>query len=119
MWTSSYVLFAAGWTLLALALSYFLIEMKKQRGAWTYPWKAFGSNALFSYALSELLSSTLDHIHIAANGQTISLQDLIYTRVFSPIVSPSFGSLLYSLSFVLVCFVPAAFLFRKQIFIKV
>jgi predicted acyltransferase len=119
MWTSSYVLFAAGWTLLALAISFFLIEIKNRRGAWTFPWKVFGANALFSYALSELLSATLDHIHFSVNGQTITLQNWIYSRIFSPIISPSFGSLLYSLCFVLVCFVPAVYLFRKQIFVKV
>ncbi len=119
MWTSSYVLFAAGWTLLALAFCYFVIEIKKNGGAWTYPWKVFGANALFSYALSELLSSTLDHIHVGQKGHAIALQNLIYQRVFSPIVSPSFGSLLYSLCFVMVCFVPALVLYRKQIFIKV
>jgi predicted acyltransferase len=119
MWTSSYVLFAAGWTLFALAICYFVIEIKNYRGAWTYPLKVFGANALFSYALSELLSSTLDHIHFVVNGQAITLQNLIYSRIFSPIVSPSFGSLLYSLCFVLACFVPAAYLFRKEIFVKV
>src|ERR1700677_343669 len=119
MWTSSYVLFAAGWTLLALAICYFVIDIRKQGGRWTYPWKAFGSNALFSYAFSELLSSALEHIHVGQNGHTVDLKELIYTRIFSPIVSPGFGSLLYSLCFVLACFVPALPLFRKRIFIKV
>ncbi len=119
MWTSSYVLFAAGWTLLALAICHFVIEIKKNGGAWTYPWKVFGSNAIFSYALSELLASTLEHIHFIENGHAVPLNELIYLIVFSPIVSPSFGSLLYSMCFVLVCFVPALVLYRKRIFIKV
>jgi predicted acyltransferase len=61
----------------------------------------------------------LEIIHVGKNGQTITLKDLIYTRIFSSIVNPSFGSLLYSLSYVLVCFVPAVILFRKRIFIKI
>jgi predicted acyltransferase len=119
MWTSSYVLYAGGWTLLALAACYFVIEIKKQNGAWTYPWKVFGSNAIFAYALSELLSSTLDSISVGQPGKTMELKRMIYTRIFSPIGSPAFGSLLYSLSFVMVCFVPAVLLYRKRIFIKV
>ncbi len=118
MWTSSYVLYAAGWTLLALAICYFVIEIKKSGGAWTYPWKVFGANALFSYALSELLATTLGSIQFVRNGQDVPLSELIYLKVFSPIVNPSFGSLLYSLCFVLVCFVPALVLYRKRIFIK-
>jgi predicted acyltransferase len=119
MWTSSYVLYAGGWTLLALAVCFFAIEIKKHNGAWTYPWKVFGSNAIFAYAFSELLSSTLENIHMGSGGATMELKRLIYARFFSPIVSPAFGSLLYSLSFVLVCFVPAVLLYRKRIFIKV
>jgi predicted acyltransferase len=119
MWTSSYVLYAGGWTLLALAVCYFVIEIKKHNGAWTYPWKVFGSNAIFAYAFSELLSSTLHSISVGQGDNTMGLKRMIYTRIFSPIGSPAFGSLLYSLSFVLVCFVPAVLLYRKRIFIKV
>lgn len=119
LWTSSYVLFAAGWTLLILAISYFVIEMRKQGGEWTYPWKVFGSNAIFTYAFAELLSTVLDIIPVGTNGQVLTLKDWIYTRVFCPIVNPSLGSLLYSLCYVLVCFVPAVLLYRKRIFLKI
>ena len=119
LWTSSYVLFAAGWTLLILAICYFVIEMRKQGGAWTYPWKVFGSNAIFTYAFAELLSTVLDIIQVGTNSQALTLKDWIYTKVFCPIVNPSFGSLLYSLCYVLLCFVPAVLLYRKRIFLKI
>jgi len=119
LWTSSYVVFAAGWSLLALAVCYFVIDIKKHQGAWTYPWRVFGANAIFAYAFAELLSIVLEVIHIGSNGNAMSLKDLIYTRIFSPIVDPSFGSLLYSLSFVLVCFIPCWVLFKKRVFIKI
>jgi predicted acyltransferase len=104
---------------LILAICYFEIEIKKHGGAWTYPWKVFGSNAIVAYAFSELLSSTLESIHFRQNGQALALKDLIYTKIFYPIVNPSFGSLIYSLSFVLVCFVPSLLLYRRRIFIKI
>jgi predicted acyltransferase len=119
LWTSSYVLFAAGCTLLVLAICFFVIEIKKRGGAWTYPWKVFGSNAIVAYAFSELLSTTIESIHIRQSGHLVTLKELIYTRVFYPIVDPSFGSLLYSLSFVLVCFVPSLVLYKRRIFIKI
>lgn len=119
LWTSSYVLFAAGWTLLVLAICYFVVEIRKLGGGWTYPWKVFGSNAIFAYALAELLSTVLEIVPVGSNDQSVTLKDWIYTRIFSPVVSPSFGSLLYSLCFVLVCFLPAVFLFRKRIFLKI
>lgn len=119
LWTSSYVVFAAGWTLLALVICYFVIDIKRHQGAWTYPWKVFGANAIFAYAFAELLSIVLEVIQIGSKGNTISLKEQIYTRIFSPMVDPSFGSLLYSLSFVIVCFVPCLVLFKKRIFIKI
>jgi predicted acyltransferase len=119
LWTSSYVLFAAGWTLLLLAVCYYVIEIKKHAAAWTYPWKVFGLNAIFTYAFAELLSTVLEIIHVGKNGQTMTLKDMIYTRIFCPIVNPSFGSLLYSFCFVLICFVPAVLLFRKKILVKI
>jgi len=119
LWTSSYVVFAAGWSLLALAVCYFVIDIKKHQGAWTYPWKVFGSNAIFAYAFAELLSIVLEVIQIGSNGNAMSLKELIYTRIFSPIVDPAFGSLLYSLCFVLVCFIPCWVLFKRRVFIKI
>jgi predicted acyltransferase len=119
LWTSSYVLFAAGWTLLILCICYYVIEIRKHQGAWTYPWKVFGSNAIFAYALSELLSIVLGVIRVGSDGNAVSLKGLIYTKIFAPVPDPSFGSLLYSLSFVLVTFVPCLLLFRKRIFLKI
>ena len=73
----------------------------------------------FACVFAELLSTMLEVIHVEDNRNAVSLKELIYTRIFSPIVNPSFGSLLYSLSYVLFCFVPCLVLFRKRIFIKI
>ena len=94
-------------------------RIRKHQGVWAYSWKVFGSNAIFAYAFAELLSTMLEVIHVEDNRNAVSLKELIYTRIFSPIVNPSFGSLLYSLSYILFCFVPCLVLFRKRIFIKI
>jgi predicted acyltransferase len=119
LWTSSYVLFAAGWTLLLLTVCYWLIEIKHLKRGWTAPWAIFGSNAIVAYVLSELLASTLVSIHVQSSEQTSTLQRLIYEKCFSWIVNPSLGALLYSLVYLLICFVPVAILYRKRIFIKI
>lgn len=119
LWTSSYVLYAAGWTLLILGICYFVIEIRKHQGAWTYPWRVFGANAIFAYALAELLSIVVGIIRVQSNGTTMSLKGLIYAKVFVPIGNPALSSLLYSLSYVVVCFLPCLLLFRRRIFIKI
>lgn len=122
LWTSSYVLLAAGLALIFLALCYWLLDMRKARGSWTTPVMVFGTNAIAAYVLSETLASALYTwtIHLAG-GRAASVQEIIYDTVFSSSSSPpsGFASLLYSISFVLVCWIPVWLLYRKRIFLKV
>jgi predicted acyltransferase len=119
LWTSSYVLFAAGCTLLLLAVCFYAVEIKKWTRGWTFPWLVFGSNAITAYVISELLAGALDAIPMYYGGKVTDLQQYIFLRWFYPLVNPSFGSLLYAIAYVLVCFVPVLVLYRKKIFIKV
>jgi predicted acyltransferase len=52
-------------------------------------------------------------------ARIIDLQQFIYQHWFFPIINPSFGSLMYAIAFVLVCFLPVLLLYRKKIFIKI
>ena len=119
LWTSSYVLFAAGCTLLLLAVCFYVVEIKEWTRGWTFPWLVFGSNAITAYVISELLAGALFTIPVHDGAQTVALQHYIYQKWFFHLVNPSFGSLLYAISYVLVCFVPVLVLYRKKIFIKV
>jgi predicted acyltransferase len=119
LWTSSYVLFAAGCTLLLLTLCFYAVEIKQWTRGWTFPWLVFGSNAITAYVFSELLSSALSSIFVHDGGRITDLQQYIYLHWFFPIINPSFGSLLYAIAFVLVCFVPVLLLYRRKIFIKI
>jgi predicted acyltransferase len=119
LWTSSYVLFAAGCTLLLLALCFYAVEIKKWTRGWTFPWLVFGSNAITAYVFSELLAAGLDTISVHDGGRITNLQQFIYQHWFFPIINPSFGSLMYAIAYVLVCFIPVLLLYRKKIFIKI
>ncbi len=60
LWTSSYVLFSAGWALLMLALFYWLIDIRRfnetKTGKWlTFPWLVFGSNAIVAFCVSDFI----------------------------------------------------------------
>jgi predicted acyltransferase len=119
LWTSSYVLFAAGCTLLLLALCFYAVEIKKWTRGWTFPWLVFGSNAITAYVFSELLAATLDTITVHDGGRITNLQQYIFQHWFFPIINPSFGSLMYAIAYVLVCFLPVLVMYRKKIFIKI
>ena len=115
LWTSSYVLYAGGWSVLILAACYFALEIKQWKGRWTYPWLVLGTNAITAYVFSELLSSSVAVFHI--NPQQ-SFQEFVYSGFFYHIGSPAFGSLVYSIAFAAVCWLPAWLLYRQRIFIK-
>jgi predicted acyltransferase len=113
------VLFAAGCTLLLLAICFYAVEIKKWTRGWTFPWLVFGSNAITAYVFSELLAGALDTIQVH-NGARITRPATVHLpEMVLPLINPSFGSLLYAIAFVLVCFIPVLLLYRKKIFIKV
>ncbi len=119
LWTSSYVLFVVGFALVCLAFSYWLIDIRKKRGAWTKPFLIFGMNAITAYVLSEVLAGTLYSIHFQSGLHRVHLQEYIFYHAFAWIEPPGLASLAYSLVYVFVCFLPIWWMYRKKIFLKV
>jgi predicted acyltransferase len=120
LWTSSYVLFTGGAALIGLGLCYWVLDIKRWRGRWIMPTLTFGMNSIVAYAFSEILAKMLDAWPVRlATGQAISSQRYLYRSFFAPLASPPNASLIYSLAFVLVCWVVAWLLYRKRIFIKI
>jgi len=124
LWTSSYVLVAAGWSLAVLTLAYWAVEVRgwgKDRGkGWTWPWLVFGSNAIVAYMFSELLASTIDVVKVSASpGVHESVQGFVFAHVFAHIPDAGWAAFAYSVSFTAVCFVPVWVLYKKKIFVKV
>jgi predicted acyltransferase len=106
LWTSSYVLFTAGWAAVCLAICYWAVDIKLSRGWWTKPFVIFGSNAIAAYVISEVL------------GGTFGWKEHIFRRAFLGLGPPGVASLLYSLAIVGVCFLPIWWMHRKRIFLK-
>ena len=128
LWTSSYVLFAAGLALLALAALYWLIDIRHfnetKTGKWlTCPWLVFGSNAIAAFCVSEFLVINMIWIKIphsiGPNGQPVTAWYWTYHNLFAFNGSTNVTSLAFALAFVAVCFIPNWLLWRKKIFLKI
>lgn len=115
LWTSSFVLFTAGCSLLLIGILYWLMDVKGWRKPFTQPWIVFGTNAIFAYMLSELLASTLWSVHVHGNE---ALWTWVY-QPFSRIHPVGLGSLLYSIAFAAVCWLVTYPLWRRRIFLKI
>ncbi len=119
LWTSSFVVFTAGFALVVLAACYWLLDVKQWRGWWATPFVAFGANAIAIYTSSMLVAKSFNRIHLQYDGQLVNLHEYINERFFAPLANPSMASLLYSLTFVALAAALALVLYRKRIFFKV
>jgi predicted acyltransferase len=122
LWTSSYVLFAGGVSLLLLALCLLIVDLRKKSPAEPpssslfEPLLVFGTNAISAYVFSELLQSTFSAFY-PTHG--LNLQQTLYRSIVRIAPNPAFASLLYSLGFVGVCWLFVLVLYRRRIFVRV
>ena len=107
LWTSSYVLFTAGCALICFAACYWLTDIKRIRGRWAGPFIVFGSNAIASYVLSELI------------GGWLAWRGITFLHSLAWMDSPALASLIHSLVVAVVCLLPMWWLYRKKIFLKI
>jgi predicted acyltransferase len=119
MWTSSYVLVAAGYSLSLLTVVFWMVEVKGWRNGWTFPWLVFGSNAIVAYMISELLPGALGLITITSGGKRTDVLGYAFTHVFAHIPDAGWAAFAYSVTYTAVCFVPVWVLHKKKIFVKV
>jgi predicted acyltransferase len=119
LWTSSYVIFTAGFALVVLAVCYWLIDIRGWR-LWGRPFVWLGVNPLAIYALSSFVSENLDVWKVAnIDGREYGIKALLYHRFFEPLASPMNASLLWAMAYLLVWVLVAWVLYRKRIFIKI
>jgi len=115
LWTSSFVLFTAGISMALLALIYWLVDGRMQLRHGLTPWLAFGTNALTAYVLSEVLAIALGTIKLPGGNNLQQSLFFLLPRWLGP--APTV-SMIYSILFVFVCYLPVLGLYRRKIFIK-
>ncbi len=131
MWTSSYVLAAAGWSLALFCVLFWLVEMRGWgrsnangvsgaiKRAVMWPWIVFGLNAIAAYMVSELLPGLLDLFTFSSGGRRMSALGWVRIHVFGQIPNPGWACFAFSFCYMAVCFIPVWILYRKRIFLKV
>ncbi|MCK3683114.1 DUF5009 domain-containing protein [Maribellus sp. YY47] len=120
LWTSSYVLYSAGWASVVLAALIWIIDIKLYK-KWTSFFVVFGMNPLFIFALSGLWAITISRIIRFHNGEgeMTNGYSWLYHHIFEPIAGPLNGSLLFAVAHVCLFWLIGWILYRKKIFIKV
>ncbi len=102
LWSVSYVFYAGGWTMLALAFLAYLLDVKGYERPFV-PFKAMGMNALMAFVFSGVIAKSYGFFGFAPS------------RYFG---ANEYASLLWALIFVTIIFSLLWILYKKKIVIK-
>jgi predicted acyltransferase len=114
IWTSSFVLLTVGIDVVLLSFLLYIIEFRGKT-KWTAFFAVFGKNPLFIYVVSELLIVILSLIPVGGGGNVAeSCADGILK-----VIPGAFGSLLFALAYMMICWGVGKWLDYKKIYIRV
>ncbi|MEB3825902.1 acyltransferase family protein [Phormidium sp. CCY1219] len=118
LWTSSYVLYSAGWSLLLLAAIYEAIEVRRWK-RWGKPFEVMGLNSIFAFVASGLLARFLLFTPVNTSENAPSIYTWMYRNLFVPWAGALNGSLGLAIFTLLFWWSVLYFMYRHQWFIKV
>ena len=118
IWSPTFVLTTTGFAAQLLALLIWIIDINK-KSKWSRFFHSFGVNPLFIYVLSGVLANIFGNIKVTHIGETISLKGYIYSVLIEPWAGAYFGSLIYALLFVSLCWFAGYILYKRDIYIKI
>ena len=114
LWTSSFVVYTCGIDLLVLSILLYILDVKEWKG-WTYFFEVMGRNTLFIYLVSEFLAIVL----IVFPMRKDSFYDRIYAYGFKSWANGYIASLLFAVSFMLLCWLVGYWMDKRRIYVKI
>jgi predicted acyltransferase len=118
LWTSSYVLYSAGFAMMILGLIYLVADVLKFQ-MWGTFFVIFGTNALFTFAMAAIWTKMMLYvIKIPSGGEKLSFYSWFYEKVCVRVAGNLNGSLMFAVIQVLLLWCLALILYRKKIMIK-
>ncbi|MEP6492656.1 MAG: DUF5009 domain-containing protein [bacterium] len=119
LWTSSYVLFAAGMAAVAIATIMWIVDVHQIKG-WTKLFVVYGMNPMVAFVGSGVMARCIYSIFtVNYQGKSIPLETAIYRAAFASWLDPVNASLAFAVTFVLFWFGVLSVLYQKRIFLKV
>lgn len=117
LWSSPFTLLTVGLDMIIISALIYVVEIRSWNGAnWTSFFTTVGKNPLAIYILSEILIIAFWMIHVS-NGK--SLFDWLNSSIYQVIAPGAVGSLLFAISYMLVCWTVGKILDKNKIYIRV
>lgn len=113
LWTVPFALFMAGMSQSMFAACYWLVDVQGWR-RWTSPFAIYGMNAITVYVLSGILARVLSLVTI--HGEPLRV--LLYRDFFSAFAAPKVASLLFALMHVVLLYLVAHWMYRRNWFVR-
>lgn len=117
IWSPTFVLTTTGFAAQLLGLLIWIIDIHKKK-RWSRFFHAFGVNPLIIYLFAGVMASLVSNIRFGWQGETISVKGFAYQVLLRPWAGDYFGSLLYALLFVTLCWLFGYILYKNKIYIK-
>lgn len=117
IWSPTFVLTTTGFAAQLLGLLIWTIDINKKE-RWSRFFHAFGVNPLIVYVFAGVLANLVSNIRFGREGESVSIKEFIYDTMLRSWAGNYFGSLLYALLFVSVCWLFGYILYKRNIFIK-
>ncbi|MDB5154498.1 MAG: hypothetical protein JWR54_3249 [Mucilaginibacter sp.] len=117
LWTSSFVFITTGLDLVIISFLLYALEINKwNKGNWTNFFTILGKNPLFLYITSELLVIVLYLIPV---GPKVNFYNWLNSIFYQEVAPGAVGSLLFAISFMLLCWLVGYVLDKRKIYIRV
>jgi predicted acyltransferase len=114
LWTSSFVLYTIGLDCVIIAAIIYVVDFLGKT-KWTNFFTVFGKNPLFIYLVSEVGVNILYMIHPKPG---VPLYNWLYQNIYKH-AGLYFGSLLFAISWMLVCWLVGYYLDKRKIYVRV
>jgi len=128
LWTSSYVVFTAGFALIFLGFWYWLVDLRQFGGIWLQPAIWLGMNPLLAYCGSQILFIALHTLYIGTPTQHTHLIAVISQALFgenwdvigqTAWLDPHWPAMVWALLCVSFWSLLAGLFYRQRIFLKI
>ncbi len=114
LWSSSYVVFTAGFALNLLGVCYWLIDMKGWK-KWATPFLVFGMNAIATFFLASFVARLMGLITVQGE---VGIKTWIYRNLFESWLTGMNASLAFALVYTTVWLGIMYLFYRRRLFIK-
>lgn len=117
IWSSTFVLVTSGLAAQFLALLLWIIDGKGHK-KWASFFESFGVNPMIIFVFGSASSILISNIGFQYNGVFTSIKSFLYHHMMQPHLGDYFGSFVFAVAFMFVCWVFGNMLYKRKIFIK-